>query len=187
MVSRKGLERSRFATPSLTKHASPNFPTPPPSHLTTTHYQLSCLYVIQIPVLYMWFLQARFGLPFIIINHNHYVAGRYPGFRRPALLKNKGCVCQRALLVYIVAKPRWLTRDDTSTDNVRMVMRPMWRGPWLCLEWKIRRKRIGYCSNTNYVRCFRCADNVDLITCNLTTIACGRWRRLEPLSSWRYA
>ncbi len=34
----------------------------------TAHQQLSSLCVTQLPVLYMWFLQARRGLFFIIIN-----------------------------------------------------------------------------------------------------------------------
>ncbi len=39
------------------------------SHLHTSPLQLASLYVTQLPVLYVWFLQTRCVLPFTIINN----------------------------------------------------------------------------------------------------------------------
>ncbi len=57
------FDRSLSSSPPLTEHSFPHLPTPPPSHLHTVHSQLTSLYVTRLPILYMWFLQARCGLP----------------------------------------------------------------------------------------------------------------------------
>ncbi len=68
----ESLDRSLSPSPPLTEPSSPHFLNlPSPSHLHTTHWQLSSLYVTQLPVLYMWFLKAHRCLLFIIINQNH--------------------------------------------------------------------------------------------------------------------
>ncbi len=63
----------------------------------------------------------------------------------------------------LVSKSQPGTRDVTAVTNVRMVVSPLCsrtgQHPWLCPGWKILPTRIGYCSNTNDDRRFRCEDN----------------------------
>ncbi len=74
------VDRSFSPFPALTEISSH----PPPFNLHTTHLQLSSLNVTKLPVMSMWFLQARCGLLFTIINHNqnsHAHCGRRRGSR----------------------------------------------------------------------------------------------------------
>ncbi len=48
-----------------------HFSNPLSPHMYATHQQLPSLYATQLPVLHVWFLQARLGHNFTIINHNH--------------------------------------------------------------------------------------------------------------------
>ncbi len=76
----ESLDRNLFPFPPLTEQSpEPLYPSPSPSsQLHTTYEQLSSLYVTKHPALYMWFLQARCGLLFTIINHNHNKFNRLP-------------------------------------------------------------------------------------------------------------
>ncbi len=84
MFSRKdggNLHRNLCTSPPLTENSSPHCPTPPHSHLHTTHKKLSSLYATQLSVLYVWLFQARCGQLFTIINQNqqrcqHWLKGK---------------------------------------------------------------------------------------------------------------
>ncbi len=62
-----------LTAPPLTEHTPPPSPFlyPPPLPTGTPPINSYQPYITQLPALYMWFLQARCGLLFTTINHNH--------------------------------------------------------------------------------------------------------------------
>ncbi len=65
------------------------------------------------------------------------------------------------------------------------------QNPWLRSGWKIQPTRIGYCSNTNWTRRFRCVDSNDSFMhvqfhyCRVLRVEpCHWWDELYRRSSW---